>query len=311
MRRSIVLLFAAFLFLAQTSAAAPEPEKPRAVQILEEAEKSPRDQALLGKLLTEIDGEIAGAPRFAVNHYVRGWLLSRLGRPEEAVEAYAKAIEIDPTFASAHYNAGVVLAKLGRVEEALKHWYAASEIDPTLVDALYNAGQAHYNRKEFAEALDRWSKAHVLAPDDFDVAKKVLQAENALGDRAAAAKARETVFQIWRTSADPAVRRLTEYVFDQFDVGKAHVYAYETFEPNGDLYYVYTFKVVGPDGKLAGSVQLESSAVIRELGTPYILGVTTGSRHEGHQTFKVLPAYDTLIPIVTKLVEERFGATAK
>jgi tetratricopeptide (TPR) repeat protein len=312
MRRPIAVLLGAFLLLAQTSGAAAQPEKPRAFQILQEAEQNPKDQEFLGKLLAEIDGEIAGAPGLAVNHYVRGWLLSHLGRLEEAAGAYDRAVEIDPTFADAYYNAGVVFAELGRVEEALKRWYAASDVDPKHVDAYYNAGQAHYNRKEFAQALDRWSRARAQAPDDFDIAKKILQAHNALGDRTAAAKARETVFRLWRASADPDVRRLTEYVFDQFEVGGTHVYAYETFEPEGDLYYVYTFRVAGSNGKLAGSVQLESSAIIREMGTPYILGVTTGSRHETlPHRFKSLPAYDTLKPIVTKIIEERFAAPLK
>jgi tetratricopeptide (TPR) repeat protein len=312
MRRPIAVLLGAFLLLAQTSGAADQPEKPRAFQILEEAEKNAGDQALLNKFLAEIDGEIAGAPGLAVNHYVRGWLLSHLGRLEEAVGAYDRAVENDPTFADAYYNAGVVLADLGRIEDALKRWYAASEVDPKHVDAYYNAGLAHYNRKEFAQALDRWSRARAQAPDDFDIAKKILQAHNALGDRAAAAKARETVFRLWRTSGDPGVRRLTEYVFDQFEVEGTRVYAYETFEPEGDLYYVYTFRIAGPNGKLAGTVQLESSAIIREMGTPYILGVTTGSRHETlTQSFKVLPAYETLKPIVTKIIEERFAVTPK
>jgi tetratricopeptide (TPR) repeat protein len=309
MRRPIILLLGALLVLAQTSAGASQSEKPRAFQILEEAEKNAKDQALLGAFLAEIDREIAAAPRLAVNHYVRGWLLSHLGRLEESVAAYDRTVEIDSTFADAYYNAGVVLADLGRVEDALNRWYAANEADPRHVDAYYNAGQLHYNRKEFSKALDRWSKARAQAPDDFDIAKKVLQAHNALGDRAAAAKARETVFQLWRTSGDPRVRRLTEYVFDQFDVERTHVYAYETFDPKGDLYYVYTFRVAGSNGKLAGSVQLESSAIIREMGTPYILGITTGSRHETlPQSFKALPAYDTLKPIVTKIIEERFAA---
>ena len=140
----------------------------------------------------------------------------------------------------------------------------------------------------------------------------MLQTYHALSDSAAAARAREAVFQLWRTTGDASVRRLREYVFDQFDVGPTYVYACETFEPKGDLYYVYTFKVAGPDGKLAGSVQLESSAVIREMGTPFVLGVTTGSGHETlKQFFKESPAYDTLRPIVVKVVEERFAATAK
>lgn len=46
----------------------------------------------------------------------RGVVLEKLGRDEEALASYDRAIAIDPNNAHAHYNRGVVLGKLGRSE---------------------------------------------------------------------------------------------------------------------------------------------------------------------------------------------------
>lgn len=38
-----------------------------------------------------------------------------------------------------------------------------------------------------------------------------------------------------QSSADPGVKNLQDFVFDQFDIGNLRVLAYETFNPTGDL----------------------------------------------------------------------------
>ena len=52
--------------------------------------------------------------------YNEGVGLSNLGRHEEAIEAFKKAIEINPNNAAAWYNKGVGLGNLGRYEEAIE-----------------------------------------------------------------------------------------------------------------------------------------------------------------------------------------------
>ncbi len=283
-----------------------------AIRILREAMAKADDRAFLERSLAAVDEETRKNPKGANNHYARGWLLSRLKRGEEAVAAYDEANRVSPGFADALYNAGVVLAGLGKVDEALARWEAAIAANPKHVDAYYNAAQNYYNRKDFKRALDRWSKARALVPKDFDIVKKVLQAENALGDREAAAKTRLALFELRRTSEDPRIRQLKSYVFDQFDVGKAHIYVYETFEPEGDLYQVYRFQITDPSGKAVGSIDLESSAVIREAGTPYVLGMNVEGEHTTFSIgYKALPAYTDLKETVTPLIEKHFAKVVK
>ncbi|RMF28848.1 MAG: tetratricopeptide repeat protein, partial [Candidatus Nitrosothermus koennekii] len=54
---------------------------------------------------------------------------------KEALEAFDKAIAIDPNFADAWNNKGVALAKLKRYEEALEAFDKALEINPKFAEA--------------------------------------------------------------------------------------------------------------------------------------------------------------------------------
>ena len=56
----------------------------------------------------------------------------QLGRVDEAVQAYEKALELDPRYATGHHNLANAFEKLGRVDEALRHYGAALEINPRM-----------------------------------------------------------------------------------------------------------------------------------------------------------------------------------
>lgn len=60
------------------------------------------------------------------------------GKYEEAIQAFDKAIEIEPQFAAAWNNKGVTLNRLGRYEEALQVYDKALEFDPQFTKARNN-----------------------------------------------------------------------------------------------------------------------------------------------------------------------------
>jgi len=272
-----------------------------AISILRNAIAHEKDTKVLQDSLTAIDAVIAKTAKDPDAYYARGWLLSRLGKPEDAVTAYDHALALDPKLADAAYNAGVVLGTLHRDKESIVHFDKALAIDPKHVDAAYNAGQGYYNVKDFHHAAERWGTAAKLAPDDFQIAKKVVQVEHAVGNDAAAA--RDHVFALWKAGKAGSAK---DYVFDQFDVGAHHIYASESFDAGGDLAYVYRFDVTDADNKL-GSVNLETSAVIREQGIPYLLGMDKGGTHSQlGKVFKRLPPYKELKPLVIDAIKAKF-----
>ncbi|HEV7558360.1 MAG TPA: tetratricopeptide repeat protein [Kofleriaceae bacterium] len=286
------------LVLAMTTTASAESD---ALPILKNAIAHDKDPKILQDALTAVDAVIVKNAKDPDAHYARGWLLSRLGKPDDAVTAYDHALQLDPKLADAAYNAGVVLGSLHKDKEATAHFDKALAIDPKHVDAAYNAGQGYYNAKDFHHAAERWATAAKLAPDDFQIAKKVVQVEHAVGNDATAA--REHVFALWKAGKAGSAK---DYVFDQFDVGARHIFASESFETGGDLAYVYRFDVGDGDRKL-GSVNLETSAVIREQGIPYLLGMDKGGTHSQlGKMFKHLPSYKELKPLVIDAIKAKF-----
>ena len=73
-------------------------------------------------------------PESAEAHARLGLALYGLGRHEEAIASYDRAISLDPGRAAAHIDRALPLAGLGRHEEAIASCGRAAEIDPSLPD---------------------------------------------------------------------------------------------------------------------------------------------------------------------------------
>jgi Flp pilus assembly protein TadD len=63
-----------------------------------------------------------------------GILLTQLGRFDEAETTLAEAVQADPAFAQAHYRLGIALEKLERYDEALTALREAASLDPGYPD---------------------------------------------------------------------------------------------------------------------------------------------------------------------------------
>ena len=62
--------------------------------------------------------------------------MSSLGKPEEAIKDYTKAIELDPKDAEAYNNRGTEFSSLGKSEEAIKDYTKAIELNPQYMSKL-------------------------------------------------------------------------------------------------------------------------------------------------------------------------------
>ena len=100
---------------------------------------------------------------------LKGLVLARLGRIDEATEQYRNVLRIDRGNAEAHYNLGVARLRERKLDSAIEHFEEALRLRPDLSDAHYNLGVAHAQQGDFDQASAHLERAVEIMPDDASV----------------------------------------------------------------------------------------------------------------------------------------------
>jgi tetratricopeptide (TPR) repeat protein len=91
-----------------------------------------------------------------------GRLLQEAGRHEEAAAHYRAILEGHPDHATAWFNLGVALEDLGRTRDAIKAYQEAIRVDRKMADAYYNLARLYVLAGKKAAALRYLGKYRVL-----------------------------------------------------------------------------------------------------------------------------------------------------
>jgi len=108
---------------------------------------------------------IANDPQDVSVRYELGEMLTKLGRPEQAIEQFVRALEIDPDHVPTHAALGILLHDQGRFDEAEAHFRQAIAGMPELAEAHFNLGQTLLLQGRLDEALDEYKTALELQPE--------------------------------------------------------------------------------------------------------------------------------------------------
>ncbi len=108
------------------------------------------------------------SPDVVLLHNNLGNVLKEAGRTGEAMEHFARSLELAPDSAQVHTNLGNTLRKLGRPEQALKHLRTAVRLQPNLAAAHYNLAAALAEQGKNEQAIIEYQKVLELAPEDVD-----------------------------------------------------------------------------------------------------------------------------------------------
>jgi tetratricopeptide (TPR) repeat protein len=127
---------------------------------------------------------LAARPDFADIRHFAGLCLVFLGRPEEALHEFDRALEKNPGYVEAHLNRALLLQDLGRYEEARESFEAASRHErqthgrfPAAVTAkLANAhaavGDLYLDAQAWEEAAAQYHASLGLRPRFHDIRNK-------------------------------------------------------------------------------------------------------------------------------------------
>jgi tetratricopeptide (TPR) repeat protein len=90
--------------------------------------------------------------------------------PNRAIDAYSRAIEIDPGFALAYFSRGQVLRGLGEVRAAVGDFSRAIELDPGLLQAYRERAEVRMWDLGDEGGAEDIRTAYELDPDDMETA---------------------------------------------------------------------------------------------------------------------------------------------
>lgn len=108
---------------------------------------------------------VALRPGFAEAYYNLAGALASEGRLDEAEDAYEAAIENKPRYAEACNNLGVLLHSQGRLDEAIANYRRAIEARPEYAFAEHNLGSALLAMGRVEESIGHLERALALEPD--------------------------------------------------------------------------------------------------------------------------------------------------
>lgn len=240
-----------------------------------------------------------------------GKLNQKAGKHTVARQNFDKALQHDPTHASAMFYLGGLASDRGEHALAAQLWERSLALKPDSIETRLNLGQYHQSYGDPKKSLEHYLAVAAIEPDDVNVLKKVMQAYYRLGDLEAAQPYRRTLLDVIASSKDSETRAIQEFCFDQFDVANGRFYVYETVAKEGPLFYWYTFKLVDKHGAVIKTINLESSAVLKDMDTVFMLGQNEGPVHITYGVaFKSLPEYLELKKLVLQANEGKLKPAA-
>jgi tetratricopeptide (TPR) repeat protein len=84
---------------------------------------------------------------------------------EDAIDAYRRVVAIDPSYAAAWNNLGLLLHRLGRYDEARNAYVAALRASAACAEAAYNLGSLSEDTGDVEEAIRCYRRARDVSAD--------------------------------------------------------------------------------------------------------------------------------------------------
>lgn len=141
--------------------------------------------------LGHIDRAIARFPKDASFQLLRGRILHEMSRVDQARDAFAKAVELDPRKAEPHYYLGIIYQRWRDYPNAVKEYsmaaaldssrlhYVAAEIEVLTIQGKYDDAERRLadvqQRFEFSPVIDRLRADIAKMKGDHDVCSTMLE----------------------------------------------------------------------------------------------------------------------------------------
>jgi len=88
-------------------------------------------------------------------------------KDDAAIEAYTKAIALDPNYAAAYNKRGFVYADKGQYDRAIEDYNKAIALDPNYAEAYVHRGVAYNEKRQYDKAIINYQKACNLGDEEL------------------------------------------------------------------------------------------------------------------------------------------------
>ena len=93
-------------------------------------------------------------------HFQHGLALEETGAPiEQAIEAYRKAVDLNPAAAGAWVNLGTIYYRMGQYAEAERYYRESIQADPQYPLAFFNLGNLYDEQGDISRARECYQRA--------------------------------------------------------------------------------------------------------------------------------------------------------
>lgn len=141
----------------------PTPVPSRAARDFQKAsEESSKGNHL--KAAEYLEKAIREEPKYFEAYNNLGVQYQRLGRPEKAIQAFRRAIELRDDTAKPHINLGNIYLELGQIQPAIESFKSALQFDENSTVAHLALGQVYFQKHDYETAREHLEMATRLNP---------------------------------------------------------------------------------------------------------------------------------------------------
>ena len=167
--RNISMSLIALLFLVGSGAYAQQEESTKESQRVEELYNAGYMMTLLGRYeeaIKLLERSLKIQPTAEAYTYL-GWTYSHLNNHRRAIEHAKKAIRLDPDYGNPYNDMGVYLMAQGKEDEAIPYLEKAMRAKRYCCYQFphYNMGRIYLNKKMYEKARREFQKALAIDPD--------------------------------------------------------------------------------------------------------------------------------------------------
>lgn len=105
------------------------------------------------------------SPNYPTARHWYGEFLANLGRFDESVAQYQRALEIDPLSLAISSDLGMVYYQARQYDRAIEHLKKVIEMDPNYVRTHFYLAQVYEEKAMFEDALEEWERGNLLEGD--------------------------------------------------------------------------------------------------------------------------------------------------